>query len=121
MDPRMKEGRAELRRLHEAAGPEAWSAGQAGTANIVTFDGEDIRPVGRIDRAWNRELAVAARNALPDLLDALDERDALLQHVASALARLPSGGREELLTARMMCVALLADLREAGFAPEDVR
>ena len=67
-----------LRRMHEAGTPD-WSA-----ANHDTYEIEGPAPVliadfGTLGRAHeDRDLAIAARNALPDLLDALAEARAEL-------------------------------------------
>ena len=65
----------ELRRLAEAATPEPWEAryGVSWEARVCTTTGS----LADVDSTANAELIAAAVNALPALLDAAAERDAL--------------------------------------------
>ena len=66
---------AELRRLAEAATPGPWAAryGVSWEARVCTTTGS----LADVDSTANAELIAAAINALPALLDAAAERDAL--------------------------------------------
>ena len=66
---------AELRRLAEAATPGPWAAryGVSWEARVCATTGS----LADVDSTANAELIVAAVNALPGLLDAAAERDAL--------------------------------------------
>ena len=66
---------AELRRLAEAATPGPWAAryGVSWEARVCTTTGS----LADVDSTANAELIAAAVNALPILLDAAAERDAL--------------------------------------------
>ena len=70
---------AELRRLAEAATPGPWAAryGVSWEARVCTTTGS----LADVDSTANAELIVAAVNALPALLDAAAERDALAAKV----------------------------------------
>jgi hypothetical protein len=61
----------QLRALLAAATPGPWSEGVHGNANVVHFDGDDIRAVAEAD-ASNAALICAAVNALPELLDEVE-------------------------------------------------
>ena len=78
---------AELRRLAEAATPGPWAAryGVSWEARVCTTTGS----LADVDSTANAELIAAAVNALPALLDAAAERDAL----AIENARLREGVR----------------------------
>ena len=70
---------AELRRLAEAATPGPWAAryGVSWEARVCATTGS----LADVDSTANAELIVAAVNALPILLDAAAERDALAAKV----------------------------------------
>ena len=75
---------AELLRLLDAATPRPWST-VSGAGNVWYFPEEGTPTVvaghQRAPRVPDAELIVAAVNALPDLLDAAAERDALATKV----------------------------------------
>ena len=101
-----REERDELRRLHEAATPGPWISLRDGNQYVETRYLPTARCVGasrinEVVRPWNphayvqfgftpaefetsrfldidADLIAAARNALPDLLDAADERDRMV-------------------------------------------
>lgn len=50
--------------------PTPWQVGQAGNANIVHFDGDDVRPVAHAE-ANNVAFIVRACNSHDELLEAL--------------------------------------------------
>ena len=70
---------AELRRLAEAATPGPWAAryGVSWEARVCATTGS----LADVDSTANAELIAAAVNALPGLLDAAAERDALAAKV----------------------------------------
>lgn len=100
LDPITPEQRAELRRLHEAATPGPWSKRGSG---VYFHNSWPYAPVVDDDRIGpeNALLIAAARNALPALLDAADERDALRERLAEV-----TRDRDALLSA---CEAVRAD------------
>ena len=84
---------AELRRLAEAATPGPWAAryGVSWEARVCATTGS----LADVNSTANAELIVAAVNALPGLLDAAAERDALaakVERVRELPAEHPAGG-----------------------------
>ena len=84
---------AELRRLAEAATPGPWEAryGVSWEARVCATTGS----LADVDSTANAELIAAAVNALPALLDAAAERDALaakVERVRELPAKHPAGG-----------------------------
>ena len=84
---------AELRRLAEAATPGPWAAryGVSWEARVCATTGS----LADVDSTANAELIAAAVNALPALLDAAAERDALaakVERVRALPAKHPAGG-----------------------------
>ena len=84
---------AELRRLAEAATQGPWAAryGVSWEARVCTTTGS----LADVDSTANAELIAAAVNALPGLLDAAAERDALaakVERVRALPAKHPAGG-----------------------------
>lgn len=78
----MSETKLDLQKLREleAADPrrdERWMEGQAGSANIVAFGGDDVSPVASTYHSAYAPLIAALRNAAPALLAAAEERDRL--------------------------------------------
>lgn len=83
------EQRAELRRLHEAAGGFAWACTENTfhRPDAPDWDEDNDDVAGEMYGAFANEqaaLAAAAVNALPALLDASDERDHLRARLAEA-------------------------------------
>ena len=84
----MKYSIAELRALEKVATPGPWRCEQDWTWEL--FGGNDAL-IGKIiqaasrgfDHANDASLIVAARNALPDLLDLLEEAERMAQYYAS--------------------------------------
>ena len=143
--------REELRRLHEAATPEPWHAHPDGEvfdapawAVVCAMnaryaadpnhepepgDADGSEPLGLMERDEDRAIAVAARNALPHLLDALDKalrgdalwerverQDALLRRCVSGLLAVstPWGATDP---DQRAAARLLYDLHVAGYDP----
>ena len=84
---------AELRRLAEAATPGPWAAryGVSWEARVCATTGS----LADVNSTANAELIVAAVNALPALLDAAAESDALaakVERVRALPAKHPAGG-----------------------------
>ena len=84
---------AELRRLAEAATQGPWAAryGVSWEARVCATTGS----LADVNSTANAELIVAAVNALPGLLDAAAERDALaakVERVRELPAKHPAGG-----------------------------
>lgn len=87
----------DMRRLHEAATPGPWEAATLSPKGlipaIIQRDQDDWLPVAyfadehgdgeAVDMEENRALIVAARNAIPALLDAAEDRDALKAKLAA--------------------------------------
>ena len=59
---------------HRKATLGKWEAGIAGNANLVSFDGDDIRPIACLEVNANNHAAIcASHNAIPTLLDLFRE------------------------------------------------
>ena len=84
---------AELRRLAEAATPGPWAAryGVSWEARVCATTGS----LADVDSTANAELIAAAVNALPGLLDAAAERDALAAKIERIRALHKSSGDAE--------------------------
>ena len=86
---------AELRRLLDAATPRPWST-VSGAGNVWHFPGDAPPTVvaghQRAPRVPDAILIAAAVNALPALLDAAEERDALLAIIDDARHALAADG-----------------------------
>ena len=67
---------AQLRELARKAlkGDGVWQSGIAGGCNLVHFNGEDVVGIGFVNDVDKRKLIAALVNALPALLDALEEK-----------------------------------------------
>lgn len=78
-DPTTPEGRAELRDLLRRTAPRPWSAqpGINGRDDVTCrWPGGPVEVVAQVSRVrLDAELIIAARNALPELLDALDRAE----------------------------------------------
>lgn len=58
----------EIRERVEKATPGPWVSGLSGHANVVTYDGDDVRPVGAVPGAANARFVIHAREDVPYLL-----------------------------------------------------
>ena len=78
---------ADLRRLHEAATPSPWTAANHGSHEIEAPPPALVADFGAVGRAKaDRDLVVAARNALPELLAEVERLRAVVAEVQRDLS-----------------------------------
>lgn len=72
---------AETLRLDEIPRPGEWQHGEAGSANLVSFDGDDISPVATVVCEENIDVIVHNRTSAPRLARMLKAALAALEPI----------------------------------------
>jgi hypothetical protein len=93
-----------------------WQEGVAGNTNLVAYDGDDVKGVGRVDWDANRRLIIAYRTLAPYLaravLAAEEDKRRAVRNLEAELARLKGG---EQCSAAGWGVPSYVELPEGGF------